>query len=235
MSLVHTVHPCEAIVNRLASIRNWATENVRDSRLSLGAGLALALLAGAPMPLPQIALAGPVLATLASGALGGRAAAALGFVSYLAISRPTAGLAIVAAGVAAFVGWGIPFLLEDRDVASRKASAVIVNCDGFASLDETYGHGSSAHVFDLLRRALETETRDSDLVVEAEEGEMILVLEGSNSGMASAVMSRVERRFATWLSDAGYECDLSVGMFDEAVMRSETVRETHRPSGLYLD
>ena len=148
MSLVQSVHPCEVIVNQLANLRNRVAENVRDSRLGLGVGLALAALAGAPMPLPQIGLAGPILATLAAGKLGGRAAAAVGFVSYLILNRPDAAPAMAAGAVALLVGWAVPHVLEllgAVDASEENASAVVVDCDGFSSLDKTYGPGASTH------------------------------------------------------------------------------------------
>ena len=65
MIQVKAVNPCEAIVKGLVSIQHWSNEGVRNSRLGLAGGVLLSMLAGAPMPLPQVALAGPVLATLA--------------------------------------------------------------------------------------------------------------------------------------------------------------------------
>lgn len=239
MSLVHSVHPCEAIVNRLANLRNRAAENVRDSKLGLGAGLALAALAGAPMPLPQIALAGPILATLSAGKLGGRAAAAVGFVSYLVLNRPMAAPAVASAVLAVAVGVLVPQALEwlgAVEKADEGASAVVVDCDGFASLDETYGPGASVHAFSLLRRALETETRGTDLVVQTDGQELILVLEGSSPAVAQTVMARVETRFSQWLADAGYDCNLSVGLANADLGGAlDETRATRPTNGPYLD
>jgi diguanylate cyclase (GGDEF)-like protein len=115
----------------------------------------------------------------------------------------------------------------------------VVDCDGFSSLDESYGSGAGDHVFKLLHRALKVETRDSDLVVRAQDQELILILEGSSPEVAKSVMQRVERRFAGWLTDAGYECNLSVGLANmdedeaefEALMRSARRSESEP----YLD
>lgn len=234
MALVRTVHPCEALVNGIATLRDKAPAGLRDSKVGLGIGFAFAALAGAPMPLPQIALAGPIVATLAMGALGGRTAAAVGFVSYLALQRPTPGVALAAAAVAALVGWVVPMLLTKVEKLDGATSAITLECDGFASLDLAYGEGASLHVFSLLRRALETETRDSDLVVHVEDKELVLVLDGSNPAVARSVMARVERRFAAWLSDAGYDCDLSVGLTSPEDHDS-LLRAARTENGFYLD
>ena len=236
MSLVQTVHPCEAFVNRLALLRNRAVEEVRDSKPALGFGLALSALAGAPMPLSQLGLVGPVLATLAAGRLGGRAAAAVGFLAYLAIARPSAESAIAAGALAALVGWAIPTFLAWLGAApagARTASAVVVDCDGFVALDAKYGPGTGEYAFGLLRRALETETRESDLVVQAEGRELVVVTDGSNPSATRSIMARVERRFSGWLADAGYECELSVGLLDPAPSASDVddaLRSARRPS-----
>ena len=240
MSLVQSVHPCEAIVNRLATFRSRATEAVQDSKVGLGLGLALSAVAGAPAPVAHLALVGPIVATLAAGIPGGRAAAAVGFASFLAAQRPSPGVAVAAAAVALLVGWLLPVFLDQEDEVVREscASAIVVACDGFGSLDETYGEGSSDHVFNLLHRALKVETRGSDIVVHAQDRELILVLDGSTPAVAQAVMARVERRFSGWLADAGYDCNLSVGLCGaEALVEEDDLlrvarRSVNRP---YLD
>lgn len=244
MSLIHAVNPIEDILNRFESIRNWAGQAIRQSKVGLGLGLAVSALAGAPMPLPQLSLLGPLLATCAAGALGGRAAAAVGFVSFL-LNRPGPGATLAAGAIAVFVGWAIPALVaksresyEEPEAESEGASAVVVDCDGFSSLDETYGEGTSSHVFNLLHRALKMETRDSDMVVHSQGHELVLVLDGSSPAVAQAVMTRVERRFGAWLADAGYECNLSVGLanMDENEDEfNELLRASRRSQGPYLD
>ena len=85
-------------------------------------------------------------------------------------------------------------------------------------------------------RALEVETRDSDFVVHAQGQELILVLDGSDPALAESVMARVERRFSGWLSDAGYECNLSVGIGDLASDVDDALRAERRSCGKpYLD
>ncbi|RYG25264.1 diguanylate cyclase [bacterium] len=216
MLVVQGVHPSEVNVNRLASIRTWAADTVHHPKAGVGLGLALSAVAGAPMPLPQLALVGPWIAACAAGAAGARAAAAVGFVSYLVFAHPGLVQMAAAAVVALAMAFGIPMLMnrpsEPRRSSDEGASAVVVDCEGFSSLDDSYGPGASDHVFKMLRRALETETRSTDLVVHAQGQELILVLEGSSPEVARAVMERVERRFSSWLQDAGYECNLSVGL-----------------------
>lgn len=202
-------------MSRLVTIRNRVSDGIRGSKVGLGLGLVASTLAGAPMPLPQLALAGPVVATLAAGAIGGRAAAAVGFVSYLAFSGPSPAAALAAGVISALVGWAVPMFLGRAHLSEEEgkaASAIVVECDGFASLDDVYGDGTSGHVFGLLHRALKTETRESDLVVHAEGRELIIVIDGSTPEVVQAVMGRVERRFSGWLADAGYDCNLSVGL-----------------------
>ena len=230
MSLVHSINPCGSVVNRV-------TEVIRYSRWCLGAGLALSALAGAPMPLPQICLVGPFLATLAAGRLGGRAAAALGFLSYLVLNRPSAPITVMAGVLALLVGWMVPTLLQRLGAIGddAQASAVSIDCEGFSALDKTYGNGAGDHAYRLLRRALETEKRDSDLMVHCEGRELVLVIDGSSPSTACATMARVERRFSRWLSDAGYECDLSVGLFGAIGSDIENRPPTRSNHGLYLD
>ena len=242
MSFVQSVHPCEAIVNRLATFRKRATTTVQDSKLGFGLGLAASALAGMPSPLAQIALVGPIVTTLAAGTLGGRAASAVGFLSFLAIQRPNAGAALVGAAVSLLVGWLVPlFLVRDGEERNQEsgASAIVIDCDGFSSLDDAYGEGTSGHVFDLLHRALRLETRDRDVVVHSQGHELILVLDGSTPAIAQAVMARVERRFSGWLADAGYECNLAVGLFgaDEDESDSEDLLSAARraQNGPYVD
>lgn len=218
MFVVQSVHPCEAIVNRLAHIRATGIQTLRHSKTGLVFGLAISALAGAPMPLPQLSLLGPLVASCAAGAAGGRAAASIGFLAFLA-GRPGPVEAVVGAAIALAVAWGAPTLvakaqeeMNNERESEGGASAVVVDCEGFSALDDLYGKGTSGYVFSLLHRALKMETRESDMVVHSQGQELVVVLDGSNPAIARAVMERVERRFAGWLMDAGYECNLSVGL-----------------------
>ena len=230
MAMVHSINPCDSVLNRIK-------ENVCGSRWGLGAGLIFASLAGAPMPLPQISLVGPILATVAAGRVGGRAAVALGFLSYLVLNRPSAPVAMAAGVLALFFGWMVPTVLQRIGAIEddAQASAVSIDCEGFSALDKTYGRGAGDHAYRLLQQALEVEKSDSDLVFHCESRELVLVIERTNVAAASATMGRVERRFSGWLSDAGYECDLSVGLFG-SVGSDEANRIPARPNqGPYLD
>ena len=60
---------------------------------------------------------------------------------------------------------------------------------------------------------------------------MILLLDGSDAKVARSVMERVERRFSIWLSDAGYDCDLTVGFSSG----NAPLFGRARPNGLYFD
>lgn len=216
------VNSSEVNVNIIAPVKAWAVQTIRKPKVGLGIGLGFAALAGAPMPLPQLALVGPWVAACAMGAVGARVAAGVGLLSYVFFGHPGFLASAVAAVIALLMAWGVPKLLvtpvvevEEEGEAPRAdngASAVVIDCDGFSSLDETYGVGAADHVFRLLRRSLEIETRQTDLVVHAQGQELILILDGSSPVVARAVMERVERRFSGWLSDAGYECNLSVGL-----------------------
>ncbi len=237
------VYSSEADLNIIAPLRNWAVQTIRKPKVGFAIGLGFAALAGAPMPLPQLALVGPWLAACAAGAAGARAAAGLGLVSYVLFGHPGF-LAIAAAtGIAFLLALGMPKLVSVAPLTEVEidagASAVAIDCEGFASLDERYGPGAGDHVFRLLRKALEVETRNTDLVVHVQEQELILVLDGSRPEVARRVMERVESRFSAWLDNAGYECNLSVGLanMDESEGNFESLmRATRRFQGKpYLD
>jgi len=187
-----------------------------------------------------------LVASFTAGKMGGRAAALVGFLSYLAFGHPGPVAIMAAASLATLVGWGVPRLVEESlatrenetTESDRGASAVVIDCEGFASLDETYGMGASLHVFDLLHSAIRMETREDDLVVHSHGQELVLVLDGSSPAIAQVVMDRVERRFSGWLADAGYECNLSVGLSNngaDAEIES-MMRSAYGPNGdPYLD
>jgi len=237
------VYSSEVDLNIVAPIRNWAVRTIQKPKVGFGIGLGVAALAGAPMPLPQLALIGPWLAACAAGVWGARAAAGLGLLSYVLLGHPSLIAAFAAAAIALLLAWGMPKLVSVAPLTEVRldggASAVAVDCEGFSSLDEKYGMGASDHVFRLLRKALEAETRNTDLVVHAQGQELILILDGSSPQVAQRVMERVERRFSAWLDDAGYECNLSVGLADMDQSEDDfdsLLRVTRRYQGKpYLD
>lgn len=240
--MIQAVNSHENLVNRLAALRIDTVEAIHRPAIGLGSGLLVASLAGAPMPLPELALFGPLLAFSGAGAVGARAASAVGFFSFLVFASASP-MALVLAGVISIAtAWGIPELLKTRTDAREAevpTSAVVVDCDGFASLDEIYGEGASAHVFAMLQRALKHEARDTGLVVEANGNQLILVIGGSTSDAAAAIMERVEARFAGWLADVGYKCDLcvdlSIGRDDEEARFESLMRVSGSLDGPYMD
>lgn len=245
MIVAQRVHSREGIVKGLAHIPAGTVEALRKPRLGLGVGLLVAALAGAPMPLPELAIVGPWIAYLAAGRKGAWASAAAGFSSFAFFAHPSPVAIAFAALFSALAAYGVPTAmasLEERANERRRddggASAITIDCDGFASLDESYGEGSGDHVFSMLRRALEQETRDTDLVVHVQGQELVLVLDGASPEVAQSVMMRVERRFSQWISDAGYECNLSVGVagYDEDEVEFDRImRSARRAEGPYLD
>lgn len=237
------VYSSEADLNILASVRNWVVQTIRKPKVGFGVGLGFAALAGAPMPLPQLALVGPWMAACAAGALGARTAAGLGLLSYVLLGHPGVWAGLAAAGIALLLAWGMPKLVTMAPPTEVRpdtgASAVAIDCEGFSSLDQRYGFGAGDHVFRLLRKALEVETRQTDIVVHVQGQELILVLDGSSPVVARRVMERVEHRFSGWLDNAGYDCNLSVGLanMDESEAEFESLmRVARRYEGKsYLD
>jgi diguanylate cyclase (GGDEF)-like protein len=107
---------------------------------------------------------------------------------------------------------------------SRQMVAVMVDCEGFLSLDEYYGNGAGDHVVAMLMRALHQETRESDMVARLGSTEFVLVLADVNAMGASAVMERVQARFEQSVMDAGYECTISFGCSPVAT-ESQTIQD----------
>ena len=219
-------------MNNLDSCRDRAFEDLRGSRVAFGCGLLLSAFAGVPMPLSPIALVGPVVATLSVGAVGSRAAAAVGFVFYLALAHPSAAVAIFAGIFAILLGWVVPTLLGQGLAYSPEtssASALVLDTDGFRNFDEAYGSGTGEHAFRLFRRAVEAEATGTDLVVQMDGNELVLLTDGSSPSVTRSFMARVGRRFSRSLKDAGYECDLSIGLIEdlEATRLASSCRTLH--------
>ena len=160
------------------------------------------------------------LGTLDPGVVraGSRIAASVGYVAHLAFAQPSATGAVVAGIVAVVAGAGLPILLKgfcSERSEMRGASAVVVNVASFADLEDAYGLGSGDHAFRLLRRAMEAEASDGDPVVQMDGAELVLLLDDYHPAHAKAAIRRIESRFARALRDAGYDCDLSLGLADE--------------------
>jgi len=89
--------------------------------------------------------------------------------------------------------------------------AMMIDCDDFKGLNDNYGHHAGDHVLRLLARVLENETRSTDLVARLGGDEFLVILHGATPEIATKVMQRIENRFETLVSDAGYECTVSIG------------------------
>lgn len=228
----------------LVEVKQKAQRGLHHPGVVLTFGLAVSALAGAPAPLQQLSLIGVWLATCANGLPGAAFAAITGVVSYLAFGRPTELGVVAALSIAAAATWAMPRLVVPKAAAVMEdeedsgASAIMIDCDGFASLDATYGEGAGDHVRSMLYRAIRMETRERDLVAPMDGNEIVLVLENATPNTAERVMSRVEARFSQWLADAGYECNLSVGL--ASVDHSESglddlLREARSMGHPYMD
>jgi len=90
-------------------------------------------------------------------------------------------------------------------------TVVMLDCDGFKSLNDSYGHKAGDHVLQILARILEYETRSEDLVARVGGDEFVVILQGADYPEALHTMERIERVFETAVRDSGYECSLSVG------------------------
>ena len=91
-------------------------------------------------------------------------------------------------------------------------TAVVIDCNDFKKLNDEFGHSAGDHTLQMLARALESETRQMDLVARVGGDEFVILLPGSDEDEARGVMSRVEKAFEMRVQDAGYATSLSVGL-----------------------
>lgn len=89
--------------------------------------------------------------------------------------------------------------------------AVMIDCEGFMTLDDYYGSGTGEYVVRTLIRVLEDETRNSDLVARIGPTEFAVVLTDTDIEGASRIMEHVQARFEQLVMDAGYECNITFG------------------------
>jgi diguanylate cyclase (GGDEF)-like protein len=90
-------------------------------------------------------------------------------------------------------------------------TVVVIDCDGFKVLNDTYGHKAGDDVLNLLARSLEDQTRRSDLVARIGGDEFAVVLQDTQLEEARQIMSRVDSGFTLAARNAGYEVGLSIG------------------------
>jgi diguanylate cyclase (GGDEF)-like protein len=93
----------------------------------------------------------------------------------------------------------------------QPVTVVVIDCDGFKLLNDTYGHKAGDHVLLLLARALESETRQTDLVARMGGDEFAVVFQDTELEDAREIMLRVDGVFTESVTDAGYAASLSVG------------------------
>jgi diguanylate cyclase (GGDEF)-like protein len=91
-------------------------------------------------------------------------------------------------------------------------TAVVIDCNDFKKLNDEFGHLAGDHTLQLLAKALESETRQMDLIARIGGDEFVILLPGSDEEEARGVMARVERSFDARVRDAGYTTSLSVGL-----------------------
>lgn len=126
-------------------------------------------------------------------------------------------------------------------------TAVVIDCDGFKSLNDTYGHHAGDHVLRILARLLESETRASDLVARLGGDEFVAIFPNSDTEEVRHIMHRIEQLFEQAVMDAGYECTISFGFapleeeantIDNLIAKADKAmyrRKEHRKGIAYLN
>jgi diguanylate cyclase (GGDEF)-like protein len=90
-------------------------------------------------------------------------------------------------------------------------TVVVIDCDGFKQLNDTFGHVAGDHVLRLLARALECHTRQTDLVARMGGDEFAVVFQNTTVEEARQIMLRIDEGFVESTLDAGYAAGLSIG------------------------
>jgi diguanylate cyclase (GGDEF)-like protein len=91
-------------------------------------------------------------------------------------------------------------------------TVVVVDCDRFKAINDRYGHQAGDAILSVLARILQTETRTEDLVIRMGGDEFALLLSRTTQSEARRVMARIKEDFQNKVSDAGYDCSISVGI-----------------------
>jgi diguanylate cyclase (GGDEF)-like protein len=94
---------------------------------------------------------------------------------------------------------------------NQPMTVVVIDCDGFKQLNDTYGHQAGDHVLMLLARSLESQTRQTDLVARLGGDEFAVVCQNTGIDEARQILQRVDESFTTMVIDAGYAASLSIG------------------------
>jgi len=97
-------------------------------------------------------------------------------------------------------------------IMHKPLTAVVIDCDDFKKLNDEMGHRAGDHALQILARALDAETRDTDVIARIGGDEFVLLLPGSDAEEARGVMARVSINFDQRILDAGYGTSLSVGL-----------------------
>ncbi len=90
-------------------------------------------------------------------------------------------------------------------------TAVVIDCDGFKLINDTYGHKAGDHVLLMLAKALESQTRQTDLVARLGGDEFAVIFQNTDLEEARSIMFRVDESFVGNSRDAGYAAGLSIG------------------------
>jgi len=164
---------------------------------------------------PRIAVAAiAVIVVMLAGATFGNSGllmvAPLAFTSALLV-RPHRSTPPAAGELPLHVRRFVEGLMEAARPPSAE-TAVTLSLAGIARLDETYGAGATDHALRMLRRVLEQETRDPDLVARIGEAEFTVVLANATPQEVEATIDAIRESFAATMHDAGYECFLDVAL-----------------------